>query len=150
MSDKNVISFENVTIFGKESLAHGRSLEDLVEITADHLVNSKHFEKSAAGNIDLSKFERAEVVVTIKLVRPQDNVVSFAEHVAENPRNIQEAFDNAFAQAKGFAHVDEMLDSIPSDKRLPESYTRREQINHALAIVSGFDSVEDMLKNPDK
>lgn len=58
---------------------------------------------------------------------------------------IQDAFNEAAAHAHGFLNVQQMLDSIPVDKRLPANAHRQDQINHALAYHSGFKNVQDMV-----
>jgi len=59
--------------------------------------------------------------------------------------NIQEAFNNAMAQALGHRDVSDLLNAIPEELRLRGDVTRQEQINHAFALKQGFDSVQDLV-----
>jgi len=59
--------------------------------------------------------------------------------------NIQEAFNNAMAQVMGYQDANALLRAIPEEYRLKGEPTRQEQINHALALKQGFDSVDDLV-----
>lgn len=57
---------------------------------------------------------------------------------------IQEAFNNAMAQALGYHDVDALLMSIPKGMRI-RAADRQERFNHAVALHHGFDNVEDLV-----
>lgn len=60
--------------------------------------------------------------------------------------DLQEAINNAMASALGFYNADAMVEAVPKENRLRYiPCARQTHINHALALFSGFDSVEDMI-----
>lgn len=59
--------------------------------------------------------------------------------------DIQEALNRAFAEAKGFYNIAQMLEAVPVENRLADDADRQAKINHAVAYHSGFDSVQDLI-----
>lgn len=59
--------------------------------------------------------------------------------------SIQDAFNQAAAESMGFVGVQDMLDAVPLDRRLPITTERQDQINHAFAIHKGFNNVQDLV-----
>lgn len=60
--------------------------------------------------------------------------------------DLQEAINNAVAQAFGYHDADALVSAVPKDRRLKHIPCQRQQhINHAIALFSGFDSVDDMM-----
>lgn len=59
---------------------------------------------------------------------------------------MQEAINNAMAQSLGHRDAAAMLKAVPEDRRLKcIPCSRQDQINHALALFTGFDSVDEMV-----
>lgn len=57
---------------------------------------------------------------------------------------IQDAINEALAQAKGFADVDTLLEYVDRNERGIDG-KHQDRVNHAFAVIEGFNNVDDFL-----
>lgn len=58
--------------------------------------------------------------------------------------DIQDAFNNALAQVFGYHDADAIMSAVPKQRRI-KTDDRQAQFNHAVALFSGFDNVDDLV-----